>query len=135
MSRKIFVNLPVKDLDKSKAFFAKLGFSFNPQFSDETAACIVVSDAIYVMILTHAKVREVMPPVVADAMRDTPVLVCLSCDSRGEVDEIVAEAVAGGGRTLEEPVDQGFMYSQSFQDPDGHFWNWVWMDPAAVQPA
>ena len=136
MARKIFVNLPVKDLDKSKQFFGKLGFSFNAQFTDATAACMVVSEDIYAMLLTHAKFKEFIPTkVVADATKSTEVLVCLSCESRGEVDEIVRKAVAAGGKTFNPAMDHGFMYAHSFQDLDGHVWEWIWMDPKAVQQA
>ena len=134
MARKIFVNLPVKDLDKSKAFFARLGFSFNAQFTDETAACMVISDDIYAMLLTHPKFKEFIPAGVSDATKATEVLVCLSCEGRGEVDDLVRKAVAGGGKTFRDPQDYGFMYGQSFQDLDGHIWELMWMDPAAVKP-
>ena len=134
MSRKIFVNLPVKDLNKSKQFFSKLGFSFNAQFTDDTAACMVVSDDIYAMLLTHAKFKEFTPLPVGDATKSSEVLVCLSCESRAEVDDVVRKAVAAGGRTFKEPMDYGFMYAQSFQDPDGHIWELIWMDPAHVRP-
>ena len=133
MPTKIFVNLPVKDLDKSMEFFKKLGFSFNPQFTDDTAACMVVSDDIYAMLLTHAKFKEFTPLPVADAGKSTEVLVCLSCESRGEVDDVVRKAVAAGGRTFKEPQDYGFMYGQSFHDLDGHIWEWIWMDPSAIK--
>ena len=133
MSRKIFVNLPVKDLDKSMAFFAALGFSFNPQFTDETAACMVISDDIYAMLLTHEKFKQFAPLPVGDATKSTEVLVCLSCEGRGEVDDLVRKAVAAGGRTFRAPMDYGFMYGQSFQDPDGHVWELMWMDPSAIK--
>jgi hypothetical protein len=133
MSRKIFVNLPVRDLNKSKDFFGRLGFSFNPQFTDETAACMVVSEDIYAMLLTHEKFKEFTPHPISDAAKATEVLVCLSCESRGQVDEVVAKAVAAGGRTFKPPMDYGFMYGQSFQDLDGHIWEWMWMDPSAVK--
>jgi predicted lactoylglutathione lyase len=133
MSRKIFVNLPVKDLKRSMEFFGRLGFSFNPRFTDETAACMVVSEEIYAMLLTHAKFKEFTPHPISDAKKSTEVLVCLTCDSRGEVDEVVGKAVAAGGKTFKEPMDYGFMYGRSFQDPDGHIWEWIWMDPAAVK--
>jgi len=133
MSRKIFVNLPVKDLNKSKAFFAKLGFSFNPQFTDETAACMVVSEDIFAMLLTHAKFKEFTPHPIGDATKNTEVLVALSCEGRGEVDDIVRKAVAAGAKTFKPPMDYGFMYGQSFQDLDGHVWEWIWMDPKAIQ--
>ena len=133
MPRKIFVNLPVKDLNKSKAFFEKLGFSFNPQFTDETAACMVISEDIFAMLLTHAKFREFTPHPVSDATKGTEVLVALSCENRGQVDDVVRKAVAAGGKTFKEPMDYGFMYAQSIQDLDGHIWEWLWMDPAAIK--
>ena len=133
MATKIFVNLPVKDLDKSVAFFKQLGFTFNPQFTDETATCMIVSDDIFVMLLTHAKFREFTPNQIADARSTTEVLVCLSRESRSDVDEIVRKAVAAGGSTYNKPQDHGFMYAHGFQDPDGHIWEVMWMDPAAVK--
>jgi predicted lactoylglutathione lyase len=135
MPRKIFVNLPVTDLDKSKEFFGKLGFSFNAQFTDETAACMVVSEDIYVMLLTHAKFKEFTPNPIGDATRATEVLVCLSCADRAAVDDVVHKAVAAGATTFKDPMDYGFMYARSFQDLDGHIWEWIWMDPGAVQKA
>ncbi|HEX8916613.1 MAG TPA: VOC family protein [Humisphaera sp.] len=135
MARKIFVNLPVKDLPASMAFFKALGFVNNPQFTDDTAACMVVSDDIYVMLLTHAKFKDFTPHPISDAARATEVLVCLSCDSRAAVDEVVDKGLAAGGRSFRDPQDYGFMYGRSFQDLDGHIWEWVWMDPAAVKPA
>ena len=135
MARKIFVNLPVKDLAASMAFFKALGFANNAQFTDETAACMVVSDDIYVMLLTHAKFTQFSPLPVADATRATEVLTCLSCDSRSAVDEVVDKGLAAGGTSFRDPQDYGFMYGRSFQDLDGHIWEWFWMDPAAVKPA
>ena len=106
MPRKIFVNLPVRDLNKSKDFFGKLGFSFNPQFTDETAACMVISDDIYAMLLTHAKFKEFAPNPVGDATKTSEVLVALSCESRGEVDDLTRKAVASGTPgTPSAPVD------------------------------
>ncbi len=131
--RMIFVNLPVKDLDKSMEFFKKLGFSFNPQFTNETAACMVISGDIYAMLLTHAKFKEFIPAGVSDATKATEVLVCLSCEGRGEVDDMVRKAVAGGAKTFKDPMDYGFMYGRSFQDLDGHVWELMWMDPSAVK--
>jgi uncharacterized protein len=120
MSTKIFVNLPVKDLRESMGFFDKLGFTFNPQFTDETAACMVISDSIYAMLLTHAKFKEFTPKAICDATKSTEVLVCLSCESRAQVDDNVRKAVAAGGSTYNEPQDHGFMYAHGFQDLDGH---------------
>lgn len=134
-SKKIFVNLPVKNLDKSMQFFRSLGYDFNLQFTDETAACMVISEDIYVMLLTEPKFQTFIPAgnAIGDAKKSTEVLVCLSLDSRPQVDEIVAKAVAGGGKTFTEPIDYGFMYSHSMQDLDGHVWEFIYMDPSHVQ--
>lgn len=132
MATKIFVNLPVKNLDRSVEFFTKLGFSFNAQFTDETATCMVVSEDIFVMLLTEAKFKEFTPNAICDATKSTEVLVCLSSESRSEVDEMVRKAVAAGGTTYKEPQDYGFMYGHSFQDLDGHIWETMFMEPSAV---
>lgn len=132
MSKKIFVNLPVADLPKSMAFFQALGYSFNPQFTDDTAACMVISEDIYAMLLTHAKFQGFTPKAIADATKTTEVLIALNFDSRAEVDAVVARAVAAGGSIYNEPQDHGFMYGHGFQDPDGHIWEVFWMDPAAA---
>jgi len=132
MATKIFVNLPVKNLDRSVEFFTKLGFSFNPQFTDETATCMVVSEDIFVMLLTEAKFKEFTPNAICDATKSTEVLVCLSSESREEVDKMIRNAVAAGGTTYSEPQDYGFMYGHSFQDLDGHIWETVFMEPSAV---
>ena len=133
MSTKIFVNLPVKQLGRSVEFFTRLGYKFNPQFTDETATCMIVSDDIYVMLLTEAKFKEFTPNPICDATKSTEVLVCLSCDSRDQVNDMVRKAVAAGGTTVAESKDYGFMYQHGFQDPDGHLWELVYMDPAAVK--
>jgi hypothetical protein len=132
MATKIFVNLPVKNLDRSVEFFTKLGFSFNAQFTDETATCMVVSEDIFVMLLTEAKFKEFTPNAICDATKSTEVLVCLSSESREEVDKMIHKAVAAGGTTYNEPQDYGFMYSHGFQDLDGHIWETVFMEPSAV---
>lgn len=132
MSKNIFVNLPVNDLDRSVAFFTTLGFTFNPQFSDETGTCMIVADNIFVMLLTTEKFRGFTPGPVCDARTSTEVLVCLSVDSRAEVDAMVQKARAAGGRTFRDAQDHGFMYQHAFQDLDGHVWELVWMDPAAI---
>ena len=133
MPRKIFVNLPVKNLDSAIAFYSALGFVNNKQFTDETAACMVISEDIYVMLLTHAKFKQFTPKDISDATKTSEVLNCLSRDSRAEVDATVRSAVAAGGSTFSDPQDHGFMYHHSFQDLDGHIWEVMWMDPAAVQ--
>ena len=132
MATKIFVNLPVKSLKKSVEFFTKLGFTFNPQFTDETATCMIVADDIFVMLLTEEKFKTFTPKPICDATKSTEVLLCLSSESRDKVDEIVRNAVAAGGTTYNEPQDYGFMYTHGFQDPDGHIWEIVFMEPSAV---
>jgi predicted lactoylglutathione lyase len=133
MATKIFVNLPVKDLNRSVAFFTRLGFKFNAQFTDETATCMIVSEDIFVMLLTHAKFKSFTPKAICDATTSTEVLVCLSAESRDNVNEMVRKAVAAGGTTYNEPQDHGFMYGHGFQDPDGHIWELVYMEPSAVK--
>jgi predicted lactoylglutathione lyase len=133
MKSKIFVNLPVKDLTRSIAFFQALGFTFNPKFTDETAACMVVTDDIFAMLLTEPKFQSFIPKTIADATKQTEVLLALSCDSVGRVKELAAKALAMGGTSYSEPKDYGFMYLHGFQDPDGHIWELFFMDPAAVQ--
>jgi predicted lactoylglutathione lyase len=132
MTTKIFVNLAVKDLDRSKAFFAKLGYKFNPQFTDATAASMVISEDIYAMLLTEAKFKEFTRKEIADASKTTEVLTRLSADSRAKVDGIVDIALKSGATEAGEPMDHGFMYSRSFNDLDGHIWEYMWMDPAAI---
>ena len=129
MARKIFVNLPVQDLKISMNFFSSLGFNFNQQFSDDTAACMIITEDIYAMLLTHAKFKEFTPNPICEATKSTEVLVCLSCDSRAAVDEMVRKAIAGGGKTYNQPQDHGFMYGHGFQDPDGHIWELIYMEP------
>jgi predicted lactoylglutathione lyase len=130
MSTQIFVNLPVKSLGKTVEFFTQLGFTFNQQFTDETATCMIVSDNIFVMLLTEAKFKAFTPKEICDATKYTEVLVCLSCESRNMVDELVRKAVAAGGSTYKAPQDHGFMYGHGFQDLDGHIWELVYMEPA-----
>ena len=135
MATKIFVNLPVKNLTKSIEFFKKLGFDFNPQFTDETAACMIVSEDIFVMLLTHAKFKTFTPKEICDATKSTEVLVCLSSESREKVDEMVSNAVAAGGTTHSAPQDHGFMYGHGFQDLDAHIWELIYMEPSAIKQA
>jgi uncharacterized protein len=129
MAVNIFVNLPVSDLDRSAGFFSRLGFSFDPMFTDETATCMIVSDTIFVMLLTEEKFRSFIPNGICDARKSTEVLVCLSVESPERVDEMVRIAVGAGGNTYNEPQDYGFMYGHGFQDPDGHIWELVFMVP------
>ncbi|WP_062217279.1 VOC family protein [Aureimonas sp. D3] len=129
----IFINLPVRDLAASIAFYEALGFRRNPQFSDETAACIVVSDVIHVMLLTHAKFMQFSPRPIADARASAQALFCLSAESRAAVDELVTKAIQAGGTADPTPTQEfGVMYGRSYEDPDGHIWEVMWMDPAAV---
>ena len=123
MANKIFVNLPVKNLKKSVDFFTELGFTFNPKFTDETATCMVVTDDIFIMLLTEAKFKTFTPKEICDATKSTEVLVCLSIETREGVNEMVRKAVAGGGKTYNQPQDHGFMYGHGFQDLDGHIWD------------
>jgi predicted lactoylglutathione lyase len=132
MATKIFVNLPVKDLQKSMAFFTKLGFRFNPQFTDKTAACLIVSEDIFAMLLTEDKFKTFTPKQICDASKYTEVLVALSAESRKEVDEMVRKAVGAGGTTYNKPQDLGFMYGHGFQDLDSHIWEIFYMEPSAI---
>ena len=134
-SRKLFVNLPVRDLSRSMAFFAKLGFSFNPQFTDDRAACMIISDEAYVMLLAESFFRTFTKRELCDGTRQTEGLFALSCGSRAEVDELVRTAVGAGGQHAMDPMDHGFMYGWSFYDPDGHHWEVLWMDPAHIEKA
>ena len=132
MSKMIFVNLPVADLPRARAFYEAVGFTNNPQFTDETAACMVFSDTIHVMLLTHDKFRQFTSRPIA-SREVTEVLICLSADSREGVDQMVGSAGGAGGKVDPGPTqDYGFMYGRSFEDPDGHHWEVMWMDPAAV---
>jgi predicted lactoylglutathione lyase len=134
MPRKIFVNLPIKDMARSQAFFRALGFDFNPQFTNEQGACMVVSEDIFVMLLVEPFFQGFTQKPIADARRSTEVLVCLSCESREEVDGFVQKALAAGGRAPNAKQDHGFMYAHGFEDLDGHLWEVVWMDPNAAPP-
>ena len=135
MSKMIFVNLPVADLPAARAFYEAIGATNNPQFTDETAACMVFSDTIFVMLLTHAKFAEFTPKKIADAHATSEVLIALSAGSRAGVDEIADKALAAGGREARPAQDYGFMYSRSFEDPDGHIWEPMWMDMEAATEA
>jgi predicted lactoylglutathione lyase len=133
MSREIFVNVPVRDLPKSKEFFAALGFTFNAQFTDEKAACMIVNEKAYFMLLTEPFFRGFMKNEICDTSTHTEALFALSCTSKAEVDQMVRKALDGGGRPAMDPTDHGFMYSWSFYDLDGHHWEVLWMDPTTVQ--
>jgi predicted lactoylglutathione lyase len=128
-----FLNLPVTDLKRATAFYEAVGATRNPQFSDHTASCMVISEAIYVMLTTHDKFRHFTPKPIADAKTSNQALFCLSADSRNEVDEIVGKAQAAGAVADPSPIDDyGFMYGRSFEDPDGHMWGVNWLDIAAM---
>jgi uncharacterized protein len=133
MATKIFVNLPVRNLKQSVEFFTRLGFTFNSQFTDETATCMIVGEDIFVMLLTFDKFKTFTPKAICDATKSTEVLVCLTCESRAGVDDMVCKAVAAGGTTYNEPQDHGFMYGHGFQDRDGHIWELIYMEPSAVK--
>ena len=133
MSRMIFVNLPVQDLDASVDFFTKLGFTFNQQFTDENATCMVVSDQACVMFLVRPFFGTFTTKDVADASSTTEVVLAVSAESREEVDTLVDQALALGGSPTTDPQDEGFMYGRSFYDLDGHAWEVIWMDPATVR--
>ncbi|MFJ9903869.1 VOC family protein [Streptomyces sp. NPDC101152] len=129
----IFVNLATDDVDASKKFFTELGFAINPQFSGEDSTCVMISDTIVVMLLSKRHYANFTKKEIADSTRTSEVLLCLSAESREKVDELVEKAVAAGGRANDDVQDQGYMYGRSFDDLDGHSWEVMWMDPAAVQ--
>lgn len=131
MARQLFVNLAVEDLDRTVAFFTALGFTFNPKFTSDQATCLVISDQISVMLLTRPFFAGFTPKPIADAHAVTETLLALSCDTREEVDTIVAKAVAAGAATPIAAKDHGFMYQHGFEDLDGHQWEVFWMDEAA----
>lgn len=133
-SRMIFVNLPVKNLDTSVDFFTKLGFSFDPRFTDETATQMIVSDDAFVMLLVEDRFKDFTKKELVDATTHTEVIMALSSESREGVDKLADKALEVGGTRANDALEMGdFMYSRSFQDPDGHLWEVVWMDPAALE--
>jgi uncharacterized protein len=130
MNKQVIFNLPVKDLDKSRAFFAALGFSFDPQFSSQDAAYMnIVDGSIHAMLTTEALFKSLINKPVVQAREGNEVVICLSCESREEVDSLIGKAVAAGARIPHPPEDHGFMYDQGFEDLDGHLWNLVWLAP------
>ncbi|MFI6337282.1 VOC family protein [Streptomyces sp. NPDC050535] len=129
----IFVNLAVADVDTSRKFFTELGYTINPQFSTEDCACVVISDTIVAMMLSKQRYADFTKKQIADSTKTSEVLLCLSAESREKVDELVDNAIAAGGSAAGETQDHGFMYGRAFDDPDGHTWEVMWMDPAAVQ--
>jgi uncharacterized protein len=132
MARKIFINLPVKDLSRSVEFFTGLGFTFNAQFTNEQATCMIVSEEAFVMLLVDSYFTTFLKKPISDRTQ-TEVLVAISAESRAEVDALVEKALASGATPAKEPQDHGFMCVRSFYDPDGHHWEVVWMDPSAVE--
>jgi uncharacterized protein len=132
MSKKIFVNLPTKDLEKAKSFYTALGYSMNPDFTDEDVACVVISDEIQVMVLVEPLFSRFTRRDIADATKVTETILALSVDSREEVDDLVDKALAAGGSPVDQPETHD-MYSRTFCDPDGHMWEVVWFDPAGLQ--
>lgn len=133
MSRKIFVNLPVADLKRSMEFFSKLGFEFNPHFTDDNAACMIVSEEAFVMLLRHEFFQGFTKNTICDTSKSTEALFALSCPDREGVDDIVKKAIEAGGTHAQDPQDHGFMYGWSFYDLDRHHWEVVYMDPSAAE--
>lgn len=133
MPTMIFVNLPVEDLERPKAFYTALGYSLNPQFTDENAACVVISDTIFAMLLVKPFFSNFTTKPIADTATSVAAINSLSADSRAAVDELADRALAAGGTQTNEPQEMGFMYSRSFQDPDGNMWETLWMDPSHVE--
>ncbi len=134
MSRQIFVNLPIKSIDRTQAFFTRLGFTFNQKYSSEQGVCMVVAPDISVMLLVEPFFQTFTKKPIANAHESVQVLICLSCESRAEVDELVAKALAAGGTAPNPVQDHGFMYGHGFTDLDGHVWELAYMDPNAAPP-
>ena len=132
MAKQIFVNLPVKDLNKTKDFFSKLGFTFNPQFTDENAACMIIGENIYAMLLVEKFFKSFTPKAISDAMTTTEVLIAIDTESREKVDEMINNAIKAGGMEPRAPQDHGWMYGRSFQDLDGHIWEVLYMDESGI---
>lgn len=132
MPRMMFITLPVSDMARATAFYTALGFSLNEKFSSPNTACVVVSEAISLMLATHGQFRQISPKPLILPSEGATCLFALSCESRAEVDALTEAAMAAGGRSLHDPEDLGFMYSRAFEDPDGNGFGPVWMDPAAA---
>jgi predicted lactoylglutathione lyase len=130
---KIFVNLPVKDLNNTIDFFTKLGFKFNPQFTDENATCMIVGEDIFVMLLVEKFFKTFTKKEICDTSKDTEVIVALSVESREKVDQMINKAVESGGKESREPQDHGWMYGRSFEDINKHLWEIIYMDESAVK--
>jgi uncharacterized protein len=132
MATKIFVNLPVKDLNKSIEFFTKLGFSFNPKFTDDKTTCMIIGENIFAMLLVEERFKDFTKKTISDAKKNTEVLTALDAESREKVDDIVKKAAEAGGSIYTEPQDHGWMYGHSFADLDGHQWEILYMDETAM---
>lgn len=132
MATQIYVNLPVKNLNKSIEFFTKLGFSFNPQFTDESATCMIIGDNIYAMLLVEERFKDFTKKPITDATKSTEVLIAIDAATRADVDTMVKNAIAAGGSTYADPMDHGWMYQHSFADLDGHQWEILYMDESAI---
>ena len=135
MATKIFVNLPVKNLKKSVEFFTRLGYTFNAQFTDDNATCMIIGEDVFVMLLVEDYFKTFTKKQIADTKKTVEVLNCLSADSKAAVDDLVNKAIAAGGIEPREAQDHGFMYSRAYEDLDGHTWEILWMDPSAVNPS
>ena len=133
MNRKMFVNLAVGDLDRSVEFFTKLGFEFDPRFTDESATCMIVGDEAFVMLLVESRFQDFTKKQLADPATQTEAILSVSAESRDAVDELADTALEAGGSPANDPMDHGFMYGRSFNDPDGHLWEVLWMDPSAIE--
>ena len=133
MTTKIFVNLPVKDLNKTIEFFTKLGFKFNPQFTDENATCMIVGEDIFLMLLVEKFFKTFTKKEICDTSKNTEVIVALSVEGREKVDQMINRAIEAGGRESREPQDHGWMYGRSFEDINGHIWEIIYMDESALK--
>ena len=133
METKIFINLPVSDIGRSMDFFKAIGYSFDERFCDRSSACLVISDTIYVMLLTEDKMKEIMPQDVVDVVKSSKAVNSVAVESKDKVNEIAEKAKIAGAPVVREPEDYGFMFHRSFNDPDGHFWNFIWMDEAKAE--
>ncbi len=133
MTTKIFVNLPAKDLNKTIEFFTKLGFKFNPQFTDENASCMIVGEDIFVMLLVEKFFKTFTKKEICDTSKNTEVIVALSVEGREKVDKMINKAIEAGGREYREPQDHGWMYGRSFEDINGHIWEIIYMDKSALK--
>lgn len=132
MNTKIFVNLSVADLEKSKTFFTSLGYTFNPQFTDQKAACLVISSEIYAMLILPDYFKTFINKEISDSFKSTEAILALTLENREKVDEMMEKVIGAGGKETREPADHGFMYSRSFEDLDGHQWEFFWMDENQV---